>query len=70
MRRSPGKCTPDGTGSPITFGRSIDSGRGGGFTGWIVGVAVFNRALSAGEMGKLAAMAKGAPIPTPTRASH
>ena len=40
------------------------------FTGWIGGVAVFNRAWSVEELSKLAAMVKGAPIPTPTCASR
>jgi hypothetical protein len=31
----------------------IHSGRSVGFTGWIGGVAVFNRALTADEMGAL-----------------
>ncbi len=58
----------DGTGGPFTIGRVIHSSRSVGFTGWIGGVAVFNRALTAEEMGKLAAVADGAPIPAPTRA--
>jgi len=44
----------DGTGGPFTIGRVIHSSRGVGFTGWIGGVAVFDRALSAGELGQLA----------------
>jgi hypothetical protein len=44
----------DGTGGPFTIGRVIHSGRGVGFTGWIGGVAVFNRALSAEELAALA----------------
>ena len=44
----------DGTGGPFTIGRVIHSSRGVGFTGWIGGVAVFNRALSAEELGRLA----------------
>jgi hypothetical protein len=43
----------DGTGGPFTIGRVIHSGRSVGFTGWIGGVAVFNRALTADEMGAL-----------------
>jgi len=41
-------------GGPFTIGRVIHSSRGVGFTGWIGGVAVFDRALSAEELGKLA----------------
>ena len=44
----------DGTGGPFTIGRVIHSSRGVGFTGWIGGVAVFNRALGADELAKLA----------------
>jgi hypothetical protein len=42
------------SGGPFTIGRVIHSSRGVGFTGWIGGVAVFDRALNAEEMGKLA----------------
>jgi len=56
----------DGTGGPFTIGRVTHSSRSVGFTGWIGGVAVFNRALSVEEMGRLAAMAKEALIPTTT----
>ena len=45
----------DGTGSPFTIGRVIHSSRSIGFTGWIGGVAVFNGALSAEDLGKMAA---------------
>jgi hypothetical protein len=41
-------------GGPFTIGRVIHSSRSVGFTGWIGGVAVFNRALDAEEMAKLA----------------
>ena len=44
----------DGTGGPFTIGRVIHSSRSIGFTGWIGGVAVFNRALSADELNRLA----------------
>ena len=44
----------DGTGGPFTIGRVIHSSRSVGFTGWIGGVAVFNRALGAVELGRLA----------------
>ncbi|MFM2168244.1 MAG: hypothetical protein RIS79_2615, partial [Verrucomicrobiota bacterium] len=42
------------SGGPFTIGRVIHSSRSVGFTGWIGGVAVFDRALSAEELGKLA----------------
>tara|TARA_A100001391_G_scaffold204852_1_gene202147 strand:+ start:140 stop:1411 length:1272 start_codon:yes stop_codon:yes gene_type:complete len=45
----------DGTGGPFTIGRVIHSARSVGFTGWIGGVAVFDRALSEGELADLAA---------------
>jgi hypothetical protein len=44
---SPGSAE---AGGPFTIGRVIHSGRGVGFTGWIGGVAVFNRALSPAQM--------------------
>ena len=46
------------SGGPFTIGRVIHSSRGVGFTGWIGGVAVFDRALSADELSKLAAYSK------------
>lgn len=47
--------TPDeGTGGPFTIGRVIHSSRSVGFAGWIGGVAVFGRALTAKEMRRLA----------------
>jgi hypothetical protein len=42
------------SGGPFTIGRVIHSSRSVGFTGWIGGVAVFDRALSAAELTKLA----------------
>lgn len=39
-----------GDGGPFTIGRVIHSSRSVGFTGWIGGVAVFDRALSAKQM--------------------
>jgi len=57
----------DGTGGPFTIGRVIHSSRGVGFTGWIGGVAVFNRALSAEEMGKLANIRNETPFSIPTK---
>ncbi len=44
----------DQTGGPFTIGRVIHSSRSVGFTGWIGGVAVFDRALSAEELERLA----------------
>lgn len=59
---------PDATsGGPFTIGRVIHSARTIGFTGWIGGVAVFNRALCANEMARLAAIGRDAVIPDPTR---
>ncbi len=46
----------DGSGGPFTIGRVIHSSRSVGFTGWIGGVAVFNRALDAEELQRLAAL--------------
>jgi hypothetical protein len=45
------------SGGPFTIGRVIHSNRSVGFTGWIGGVAVFDRSLSAAELGRLAALA-------------
>ncbi|WP_343162099.1 hypothetical protein [Phragmitibacter flavus] len=47
----------DGSGGPFTIGRVIHSSRSVGFTGWIGGVAVFNRALSGDELKALPAVA-------------
>lgn len=41
------------SGGPFTIGRVIHSSRSVGFTGWIGGVAVFNRALGAEELNRL-----------------
>ncbi len=46
----------DGSGGPFTIGRVIHSSRSVGFTGWIGGVAVFDRALGAEELERLAAI--------------
>ena len=54
----------DGTGGPFTIGRVIHSSRGVGFTGWIGGVAVFDRALTAAELARLHALA-ATPFPAP-----
>ena len=40
-------------GGPFSIGRVIHSGRGVGFTGWIGGVAVFEKALTSEELKKL-----------------
>lgn len=47
--------TPE-EGGPFTIGRVIHSSRSVGMTGFIGGVAVYNRALSAAEMRKLSAI--------------
>jgi hypothetical protein len=52
----------DGSGGPFTIGRVIHSSRSVGFTGWIGGVAVFNRALTAAELARLAALGQAAPL--------
>ena len=44
------------SGGPFTIGRVIHSSRSVGFTGWIGGVAVFDRALSEWELRALAAL--------------
>jgi hypothetical protein len=54
----------DGTGGPFTIGRVIQSARSVGFTGWIGGVAVFDRALTAAELARLHALA-ATPLPAP-----
>jgi hypothetical protein len=48
----------DGTGGPFTIGRVIHSSRSVGFTGWIGGVAVFDRALTAAELAKFHTLVK------------
>jgi len=48
----------DGTGGPFTIGRVIHSSRSVGFTGWIGGVAVFDRALTAEEIAKFHALTR------------
>jgi hypothetical protein len=55
----------DGSGGPFTIGRVIHSSRSVGFTGWIGGVAVFNRALTAEELSRLAAVGRAKPLPAP-----
>lgn len=55
----------DGTGGPFTIGRVIHSSRSVGFTGWIGGVAVFDRALDAAELQRLAALCQQPPIHQP-----
>lgn len=44
------------SGGPFTIGRVIHSSRSIGFTGWIGGVAVYNRALSSEEISRLSAL--------------
>ena len=46
------------SGGPFTIGRVIHSSRSVGFTGWIGGVAVFDRALGGEELQALAALRK------------
>ncbi len=58
---------PDGSGGPVTIGRVIHSGRSVGFTGWIGGVAVFNRALPAADLARLTALGRAAPLSAPSR---
>ena len=55
----------DGTGGPFTIGRVIHSSRSVGFTGWIGGVAVFNRALSPTELHQLSALSRERPLSAP-----
>lgn len=50
------------SGGPFTIGRVIHSSRSVGFTGWIGGVAVFGRALTAREMAQLAAAGRDATL--------
>ncbi|MCP5558402.1 MAG: hypothetical protein H7A55_11675 [Verrucomicrobiaceae bacterium] len=57
----------DGTGGPFTIGRVIHSSRSVGFTGWIGGVAIFDRALSGEELAKLSAIRSAAPVANPSR---
>lgn len=52
------------SGGPFTIGRVIHSSRGVGFTGWIGGVAVFDRALDTDELTRLQ---KTVPVPFATR---
>lgn len=46
------------SGGPFTIGRVIHSGRSVGFTGWIGGVAVFDRALNQKELEKFSILSK------------
>lgn len=55
----------DGTGGPFTIGRVIHSSRSVGFTGWIGGVAVFDRALPAAELKRLSDLARAKPLAAP-----
>ncbi|MEO8372211.1 MAG: hypothetical protein ABI806_23700 [Candidatus Solibacter sp.] len=51
-------------GGPFTIGRVIHSSRSVGFTGYIGGVAVFDRAISPRQMQRLAAIAHNQPLTT------
>jgi hypothetical protein len=51
-----------GQGGPFTIGRVIHSSRNVGFTGYIGGVAVFDRALGRRDMERLAGLARGGVI--------
>jgi len=55
------------SGGPFTIGRVIHSSRGVGFTGWIAGVAVFDRAVTGPEIARLAAISRAATISSPKR---
>ena len=57
------------SGGPFTIGRVIHSGRSVGFTGWIGGVAVFDRALTADEIKRLSDISRMQSIPFPTSPS-
>ncbi len=50
------------SGGPFTIGRVIHSSRGVGFTGWIGGVAVFDRALTTAELRALSVLSRMTPI--------
>jgi hypothetical protein len=50
-------------GGPFTIGRVIHTSRSVGITGWIGGVAVFNRALTSKQIERLTAVTAGGPIP-------
>lgn len=52
----------DGTGGPFTIGRVIHSSRSVGFTGWIGGVAIFDRALNGQELATLSRIAAVKPV--------
>jgi hypothetical protein len=49
-------------GGPFTIGRVIHMGRSVGFTGWIGGVAVFDRALSAADMQRVMDVGRGSQL--------
>ncbi len=52
--------------SEFTIGRVVHSQRTVGFTGWIGGVAIYDRALSIPEIRALSNLRSATPIPTPT----
>lgn len=53
------------SGGPFTIGRVIHSSRSVGFTGWIGGVAVYNRALTAEELKTLSKLRSLPALPAP-----
>jgi hypothetical protein len=57
------------SGGPFTIGRVIHSSRSVGFTGWIGGVAVFDRALTAAELRQLTQLANK-PLALPKTANQ
>lgn len=54
------------SGGPFTIGRVIHSSRSAGFTGWIGGVAVFDRALRGDELARLSTLTRQ-PVASPPR---
>jgi hypothetical protein len=52
----------DGSGGPFTIGRVIHSSRSVGFTGWVGGVAVYDRALSVEEIQRLSDIGRQGPL--------
>ena len=58
------------SGGPFTIGRVIHTSAAVGFTGWIGGVAVFDRALSAEELVKLTAVGCAKPLPAPVQSNR
>jgi len=54
------------SGGPFTIGRVIHSARLSGFSGWIGGVAVFDRALNEADLSRLSAIIHELPLSTPS----